>query len=199
MPALQRCCCLVAQSSDSFQPHGLYSPWNSLGQNTGVGSPFLLQGIFPTRGTHIWVSCIGRLILYHWATRKTALINTLLETLLRPCVYLQGSASAQVFLLWCSGQWLLTLLLFLDGQFHLSSGRLLSGACAHCLLPSPVLCSAQWPRISSKAVQHSKRGLPSLVFYVPRAILLHCLMSIALGIHVKFYLFSFFGDFWVRE
>ena len=24
--------------SDSFQPHGLYSPWNSPSQNTGVGS-----------------------------------------------------------------------------------------------------------------------------------------------------------------
>ena len=34
--------------SDSFRPHGLYSPWNSLGQNTGVGSLSLLQGIFPT-------------------------------------------------------------------------------------------------------------------------------------------------------
>ena len=39
-----------AQSSDSSRPHGLYSPWNSLGQNTGVGSLFLLQGIFPTQG-----------------------------------------------------------------------------------------------------------------------------------------------------
>ena len=28
----------------------LYSPWNSPGQNTGVGSLFLLQGIFPTQG-----------------------------------------------------------------------------------------------------------------------------------------------------
>ena len=28
--------------SDSFQPHGLYSPWNSPGQNTGVGSLSLL-------------------------------------------------------------------------------------------------------------------------------------------------------------
>ena len=36
--------------SDSLQPHGLYSPWNSLGQNTGVGSLSLLQGIFPTQG-----------------------------------------------------------------------------------------------------------------------------------------------------
>ena len=26
------------------------SPWNSLGQNTGVGSLFLLQGIFPAQG-----------------------------------------------------------------------------------------------------------------------------------------------------
>ena len=40
--------CLV--KSDSSQPHGLYSPWNSAGQNTGVGSLSLLQGIFPTQG-----------------------------------------------------------------------------------------------------------------------------------------------------
>ena len=33
--------------SDSFQ---LYSPWNSPGQNTAVGSLSLLQGIFPTQG-----------------------------------------------------------------------------------------------------------------------------------------------------
>ena len=38
--------------SDSLQPHGLYSPWNSPGQNTGVGSLFLLQGIFPTQGSN---------------------------------------------------------------------------------------------------------------------------------------------------
>ena len=36
--------------SDSLRPHGLYSPWNSPGQNTGVGSLSLLQGIFPTQG-----------------------------------------------------------------------------------------------------------------------------------------------------
>ena len=36
--------------SDSLQPHGPYSSWNSLGQNTGVGSLSLLQGIFPTQG-----------------------------------------------------------------------------------------------------------------------------------------------------
>ena len=31
---------------DSLWLHGLYSPWNSLGQNTGLGSLSLLQGIF---------------------------------------------------------------------------------------------------------------------------------------------------------
>ena len=35
--------------SDSLRPHGLYSPWNSPGQNTGGGSLSLLQGIFPIR------------------------------------------------------------------------------------------------------------------------------------------------------
>ena len=36
--------------SDSLRPHGLYSPWNSPGQNTGLGRLSLLQGIFPTEG-----------------------------------------------------------------------------------------------------------------------------------------------------
>ena len=38
--------------SDSSLPHGLYSPWNLTGQNTGVGSHSLLQGIFPTQGSN---------------------------------------------------------------------------------------------------------------------------------------------------
>ena len=38
--------------SDSLLSHGLYSPWNSLGQNTGVGNFSLLQGIFPTQGSN---------------------------------------------------------------------------------------------------------------------------------------------------
>ena len=36
--------------SYSLQCHELYSPWKSPGQSTGVGSPFFLQGIFPTQG-----------------------------------------------------------------------------------------------------------------------------------------------------
>ena len=46
--------CLSCESgsvvSNSLQLHGLYSPWNSPDQNTGVGSLSLLQGIFPTQG-----------------------------------------------------------------------------------------------------------------------------------------------------
>ena len=36
--------------SNCLRPHGLYSPWNSLGQNTGVGHLFLLQRVFPIQG-----------------------------------------------------------------------------------------------------------------------------------------------------
>ena len=32
-------------------PHGLYSPWHSPGQNTGEVTLSLLQGIFPTQGS----------------------------------------------------------------------------------------------------------------------------------------------------
>ena len=49
--------------SDPLWPHALYSPWNSPGQNTGVGSLSLLQGIFPTQ-----VSCIAGRFLTIWAT-----------------------------------------------------------------------------------------------------------------------------------
>ena len=35
--------------SDSLGPHGILSPWNSPGQNIGLGSLSLLQGIFPTQ------------------------------------------------------------------------------------------------------------------------------------------------------
>ena len=38
--------------SNSLWPHGLHSSWNSPGQNIGVGSCCLLQGIFPTQGSN---------------------------------------------------------------------------------------------------------------------------------------------------
>ena len=54
--------------SNCLQPHGLYSPWDSLGQNSGVGSHFLqgsgvgsdslLQGSSQARD-QTQVSCIA--------------------------------------------------------------------------------------------------------------------------------------------
>ena len=38
--------------SNSLGPHELYSPWNSPGQNTGMGNLSLLQGVFPTQGSN---------------------------------------------------------------------------------------------------------------------------------------------------
>ena len=60
------CVCVCDSHSvvfSSSQPDGLYSPWDSPGQNTGVGSLSLLQGIFPTRGSNLGLSNC-RQILY---------------------------------------------------------------------------------------------------------------------------------------
>ena len=51
--------------SDSLGHHGLYSPWNSLGRNTGLGSLFLLQGIFPSQGSNPGLQH-SRQFLYPW-------------------------------------------------------------------------------------------------------------------------------------
>ena len=42
----------VKVMSDSLPTHVIYSPWNSPGQITGVGSLSLLQGIVPTQGSN---------------------------------------------------------------------------------------------------------------------------------------------------
>ena len=57
--------------SNSLRPHGPYSPWNSPGQNTGVGSLSLLQGIFRTQGSNP-VSRIAGGFFTSWATREEA-------------------------------------------------------------------------------------------------------------------------------
>ena len=56
--------------SDSLQPHRLYSPWNSPGQNTGVGSiPFSRGSSQPTDQTQ--VSFIAGGFFTSLATRET--------------------------------------------------------------------------------------------------------------------------------
>ena len=61
------CCALVlrsvAKSCLTLEPHGLrptrlLCPWNSPGKDAGVGCHFLLQGIFPTQGSDLY--------LLHW-------------------------------------------------------------------------------------------------------------------------------------
>ena len=49
-------------TSDSLWPHGLYSPWDSLGQNTGMGSLSFLQGIFPTQGLNPGLLHCGQIL-----------------------------------------------------------------------------------------------------------------------------------------
>ena len=48
--------------TDTLRLHGLYSPWNSPGQNTGVRGLSLLQGIFPTQGSNPGLLHWGRIL-----------------------------------------------------------------------------------------------------------------------------------------
>ena len=59
-----------ALRSNSLRPHGLYSPWNSPGQNIGVGSLSLLQGIFLNQGSNSGLlNC--RQFLYQLSHKKS--------------------------------------------------------------------------------------------------------------------------------
>ena len=50
--------------------------WDFPGKDTGVGCHYLLQGTFPTQVLNppsLAVSCIGKQVLYHWATTEALL------------------------------------------------------------------------------------------------------------------------------
>ena len=67
---------------NSLRPHGLHSLWNSLGQNTGVGSHSLLQRIFPTQGLNPGLPH-SRWILYQLSRQGSmVLVNELLSDIL---------------------------------------------------------------------------------------------------------------------
>ena len=63
--------------SNSLQPHGLYSPWNSPGQNSGVGGRSLLQRIFPTHELNPGLWHCGR-ILYQLSHQGSPLFTVIL-------------------------------------------------------------------------------------------------------------------------
>ena len=50
--------------SDFLQPHRLYSPWNSPGQNTGVGRLSISQGIFLTQESFV-TAILGLFATHH--------------------------------------------------------------------------------------------------------------------------------------
>ena len=65
--------------SNSLQPHRLCGPWNSAGQNTGVGSLSLLQGYI-----HIYITLLkGNKRIYitncHWVGQKFILFQDVME------------------------------------------------------------------------------------------------------------------------
>ena len=55
--------------SETLWSHGLYSPWNSPGQNTGVGSLSLFQGIFPGTPENVLLSKIVSHFRKHFQAR----------------------------------------------------------------------------------------------------------------------------------
>ena len=55
-------------------PHGLYSPWNTPCQNTGVGSCSLLQGIFPIQESN--PGLLHRRWILHQLSHQGTLIGT---------------------------------------------------------------------------------------------------------------------------
>ena len=64
LPAALKVNMNIAQSRLTLCDPTDCSPWNSPGQNTGVGSLLLLQGIFPTQGSNPGLLQYRR-ILYH--------------------------------------------------------------------------------------------------------------------------------------
>ena len=74
--------------SESLRPHGLYSPWNSPGQNIGVGRLSLLQGIIPTQGSKVLsvqsLSHVQLFVIPWTAACQASLSITNSQSLLKP-------------------------------------------------------------------------------------------------------------------
>ena len=66
--------------SNSLQPHGLSSPWNSPGQNTVVGSLSLLQGIFTTQKLNPGLPHCRQILYQHLLILLTFLLLVILST-----------------------------------------------------------------------------------------------------------------------
>ena len=75
--------------SDSLRPYGLYSPWNSPGQNTGEAFPFSRESSQPRDQTQI--SRIAGGFFTSWATRETTREAPHPQFINQESKFLQGS------------------------------------------------------------------------------------------------------------
>ena len=97
--------------SDSLWPHGLYSPWNSLGQNTGVGTLSLLQGIFPMQRLNPGLPYC-RQILYQLSHKGSTHIYIniwylIFSDLLHSAWHTLGPSTSQQMTQFCFFSWLI--------------------------------------------------------------------------------------------
>ena len=69
--------------SNSLWPCGLYSPWNSPGQNTGMGSLSLFQRIFPTQRSNPGLPHCTR-ILYQLSYTSVQFSRSVVSNSLQP-------------------------------------------------------------------------------------------------------------------
>ena len=94
--------CVHAQWRPSLQPLGqqstrLLCPWNFAGENTGVGSHFLLQEIFLTQGLNSCLWC-----LLHWQADSFPLATWealgIRENCAYPCLEVVGALGPALLL-----------------------------------------------------------------------------------------------------
>ena len=97
--------------SDSWQPHGQYSPWNSPGRNTGVGSQFPSPGYLPNPGISPSSPTVqadslpaeppGKLELPQWAYGNWQITKIHGYTKRRMCFSLENSKAHLIFFTDC--------------------------------------------------------------------------------------------------
>ena len=83
--------------SDPLRPHGLDSPWKSSGQNTGVGSRSLLQGIFPAQGSNQVSPIAGRFFTssFKWLCLEPELLTSVQMASKDPIVRLRATGTRE--------------------------------------------------------------------------------------------------------
>ena len=112
--------------SNSLQPRGLFCPWNSPGQNTGVGGLSLLQGIFPTQGSNLGLPHC-RWIFTCWTRREvlSLLTDFIIFSTILPfhcdalCLHMD-SFLYNSYIMWASWIWTHMFLSFIENSLSLN-------------------------------------------------------------------------------